>query len=140
MAIDLRDIKQAAHGRPLRPSTLIYFIFNSYPTVFPPGVARQQVMVWASIFEPCVTCGANPGERCLNVLDLAYRPDNSRVVKWPHDARVNWWMLFDTLKKRGFVDERLSMEDATLSPPSRRYQEADVERLRRRALDGATDG
>lgn len=139
MAVDLRDIKAAAGNRPIKPASLINFVFNQFPTVFPAGIARQEILVWAAIFEPCMACGSNPGEPCRNILDLMYRPDRPRVVKWPHNERVNWWMLFDTLKKRGFIDERLSMEDATLSPPSRRHQEANVERLRRRALDGASD-
>lgn len=140
MAIDLRDIRAAAGNRPIKPSSLINFVFNQFPTVFPLGIARQEVLVWAAIFEPCVACGADPGEPCLNLLDLTYNRKPPRTVKWPHDQRINWWMLFDTLKKRGFIDERLSMEDATLSPPSRRHQEAAVQRLRRRALDGAADG
>lgn len=63
---------------------------------------RWRAQVWAAKPFECPTCLVPPGFPCHNMSDVKKGLPNIRANKFPHPERVNWQLLVNTLRQKGY--------------------------------------
>lgn len=64
---------------------------------------RWLATIWAARDRHCSECGAVPYNPCLNLTDVKKKVVLPKLNKWPHSSRVDWSLLMDQFKKRGWA-------------------------------------
>lgn len=61
---------------------------------------RRLALIWAAKWTSCKKCNANRGEPCINLNKRAQGKEEPTVN--PHDERIDWELLLEKLKAKGY--------------------------------------
>lgn len=57
-------------------------------------------LIWAAKWRACTKCGAAIGKPCENLNDR--KRGKVSLTANPHESRIDWEMLYEKLKARGY--------------------------------------
>jgi hypothetical protein len=118
-------------GRPITEDQINMVLCYSMMSAWDFSYSRRlEWEIYGSRHQPCPTCFSPPHQSCLNMSDVKYnstRPTTGkrqvRQNKRPHDSRIDWLIILQGLKKRGYY--RASIEAQVRrqvrTPPSREF-------------------